>query len=298
MMPGYPERRALFRAMLLWVPWFVLSQGCRTDADQVRWGKINHYRIDETIPIKMDRHNFPLVPGKINAKDVDVFFDTGNFFGLLIGPGLVQTLKLKPSGSERKNYASDGTYRYSQKGYRVESLSVFRTTYKNIEMFEMTDDTFEASVGVRALGEERFTLDYKNHLMGISSRPFDRTGIEIDEFPLIWNDRLSGMIVIRGHVNGIETLFQIDTGKSRTTIDEDLIARAGLKENNTSFLKGYKVDRIILGTKSFSVECAKVANFKAISDGYPEPILVGIGADILSRIVLTVDYSQKKVFIK
>ena len=61
---------------------------------------------------------------------------------------------------------------------------------------------------------------------------------------------------------------------------------------------GYKVDLITLGKKSFSIERAKVANFKAISEGYPKPILVGIGADILSRIVLTVDYSQKKVFIR
>jgi hypothetical protein len=202
-----------------------------------------------------------------------LFFDTGNFFGFQIGPGLARILKLKPSGGERKNYASDGTYRYSQKGYHVKSLSVFRTMSEDIEMFEMRDDAFEASVGLPALGGKRFTIDYKNRLMGISDRPFDKEGL------------------------GIETLFQIDTGKSRTTIDEGLIARAGLKENNTFFRKGYKVDRVTLGKRSFSVDCAKVSNFNAISRGYPRPILIGIGADILSRIVLTVDYSQKKVFV-
>jgi hypothetical protein len=226
-----------------------------------------------------------------------LFFDTGNFFGFQIGPGLARILKLKPSGGERKNYASDGTYRYSQKGYHVKSLSVFRTMSEDIEMFEMRDDAFEASVGLPALGGKRFTIDYKNRLMGISDRPFDKEGLEIDEFPLIWNEALRGMIVIEGQVNGIETLFQIDTGKSRTTIDEGLIARAGLKENNTFFRKGYKVDRVTLGKRSFSVDCAKVSNFNAISRGYPRPILIGIGADILSRIVLTVDYSQKKVFV-
>ncbi|HUT07433.1 MAG TPA: hypothetical protein VMY15_01190 [Candidatus Latescibacteria bacterium] len=298
MMLGHPERRVFFRAVLLLALWFILNQGCRSGMDPVRWGKEHQYEVDETAPIKMGPNNFPLVRGKINNKDVNIFFDTGNFFGLLIGPGLTRTLKLKPSGNERKNYASDGTYRYSQKGYWVENLTVFRTAFENVEMFEMTDDTFDASVGVRALGGERFTLDYRNHLMGTSSRPFDKEGIEIDEFPLIWNEALRGMIVIEGHVNGIETLVQIDTGKSRTTIDEDLIARAGLKENNSLFQRGYKVDLITLGKKRFSVTCAKVANFKAISEGYPKPILVGIGADILSRVVLTVDYPQKKVFIR
>jgi hypothetical protein len=298
MIPGHPQRTAFFRTMLLFFPWLFFNQGCQTARDPVQWGKEHHYWVDETVPLKIGRHNFPLVPGKINTLDVDIFFDTGNFFGLEIGPDLVRTLKLTPSGNERKNYASDGTYRYSQKGYDVESFTVFRTELKNIEMFEMTDDTFEASVGIQDLLDGRFTIDYKNRLMGISSKPFENKGNEIDELPLIWNEMLKGMIVIEGHVNGIETLFQIDTGKSRTTIDEDLIARAGLKENRALFRQGYKVDKIILGKKSFSVARAKVANFKAISKGYPEPILIGIGADILSRIVLTVDYAQKRVYIK
>jgi hypothetical protein len=298
MIPGHPQRTAFFRTMLLFFSWLVFNQACQTVRDPVQWGKEHHYGVDETVRIKMDRHHFPLVPGKINNKDVKIFFDTGNFFGLEIGPGLARILKLRPSGDERKNYASDGTYRYSQKGYDVESFTVFRTEFKNIEMFEMTDDTFEASVGIQGLLDGRFTIDYKNRLMGISSNPFENKGNDIDEFLLIWNEMLKGMIVIKGRVNGMETLFQIDTGKSRTTIDEDLIARAGLKENRSLFQQGYRVDKITLGKKSFSVARAKVANFRAISKGYPEPILIGIGADILSRIVLTVDYGQKRVFIK
>jgi len=296
-MLGYPERRGLVWAMLLWIPWIVLGHGCRSDSDPVRWGKQNQYRADEIIPIKLGRHGFPLVPGKINAKDVDVFFDTGNFFGFQIAPGVAQTLRLTPSGNERKSFASDGSYRYSLKGYRAESFSVFRTVFKDAEMFAMTDDAFEACVGLPELVEGRFTLDYQNRLMGISRRPFEKKGIGIDEFPLIWNESLRGMIVIEGRVNGVETLLQIDTGKSRTTIDEGLIALAGLEKNDSPFQQGYRVESITLGTKRFSVERAKVANFKAISQGYPGPILVGIGADILSRIVLTVDYTQKKVYL-
>lgn len=275
-----------------------VDQGCQTAMDPVQWGKEYHYGIDETFPIKMGKRHFPLIPGKINNREVKVFFDTGNFFGFQIGPGLVRTLELAPSGNERKNYDSRGTFRYAQKGYHIERFTVCRTEFKNIEMFEMTDSAFEASVGIEPLLGGRFTVDYKNRLMGISNKPVGGKGMEMDGFPLIWNDKLKGMIVIEGTVNGIETLFQIDTGKSRTTIDEDLIGPARLKKNNTLFLQGYQVDLITLGKKGFFVECAKVANFKAISEGYPGPILMGIGADILSQIVLTVDYLGKKVYIK
>lgn len=295
---GHTERRALFRAMLLVSLWTSLDLGCRTAGDPARWGEEHHYEAAETVSIKTGRHGFPLVPGKVNGRDIDVFFDTGNFFGLLIGPRWVRDLNLAPSGNERKNYGSDGAYRYALKGYFVESFGVFRTEHKNVEMFEMTDDVFDASVGIGELWGRWFTIDLKNRLMGISGEPAERGRPGTDEFPLIWNEALKGMIVIEGRVNGVGTLVQIDTGKSRTTIDRVLISRAGLKENNTLFQQGYKVDSIVLGTKSFTVECAKVTSFDAISAGYPGPILLGIGADILSRMVLTVDTAQKRVFIK
>lgn len=272
--------------------------GCRTAPDASRWAVRHHYEEAETIPLRFDRHGFPLVPGKINQKDVKVFFDTGNFFGFLVGPRLVRDLSLPPSGRERRNYDSGGNFRYSQMGYLVDSFTVFRTAFEDVEMFEMTDDGFEASVGVGTLLEKRLTLDYGNHIMGLSNVSFAAEGKGGEELPLIWNDRLQGMIVVEGRVDGVDTLFQIDTGKSRTTIDAGLIALAGLKENNTPFLEGYRLDRVLLGGKEFTVECAKVADFKAISEGYPKPILVGIGADILSRIVLTVDYPRRRVLIE
>jgi hypothetical protein len=54
----------------------------------------------------------------------------------------------------------------------------------------------------------------------------------------------------------------------------------------------------MLGNIGFSVECAKAADLSGISDGYPKPILVGIGADILLQSVVTIDYIQGKVFIE
>ena len=274
------------------------GRGCRRPPDASRWAEDHHHKAMETIPLQFDRHGFPLVPGKIGQRDVEVFFDTGNFFGFLVGPRLVKDLVLRPSGRERRNYDSGGNFRYSQKGYIVDSFTVFGAAFENIEMFEMTDDVFEASVGVGTLLDKRLTLDYRRGFMGLSGDSLRGKDEDGQELELLWNDGLKGMIVVEGRVDGVDTLLQIDTGKSRTTIDADLIALAGLKENNGPFLKGYKLDRVLLGGKEFTVECAKVADFKAISEGYPKSILVGIGADILSRIVLTVDYPRRKVRIE
>jgi hypothetical protein len=298
MAAGRAETTRVFSTVLLLGFGLFGGPGCRTAPDPERWAKDHHYRATETIRLQFDRHGFPLVPGKIGQRDVKVFFDTGNFFGFLVGPRLIRDLGLLPSGHERRNYDSGGNFRYSQKGYLVRSFTVFSAAFEDIEMFEMTDDTFDAGVGVQTLLDKRLTLDYRRGLMGLSGVPLERRVQGGEGLPLLWNDRLKGMIVVEGRVDGVDTLFQIDTGKSRTTIDADLIALAGLKENNTPFLKGYKLDRVLIGGKEFTVECAKVADFKAISEGYPKPILVGIGADILSQIILTVDYPRKKVLIE
>lgn len=289
-------RRAAFLAIgplqLLGV---MLSARCRPATGQAAWGRTYRYEAAEVFRIDRDGHGFPLVPGRINGRDVKVFFDTGNFFGFLIGPSLAGSLSLPATGRERKNYASDGTFQYAQKGVRAERFEVFGMSFAGSEMYEMTDDAFDASVGVQPLLNDRFTLDLAKNLMGVSGRPAGPDGDRGPGLEIVWNDALRGMIVVHGRVNGVETLIQIDTGKSRTTIDETLIALAGLRENNTPFLRGYRVDRIELGGRTFSVPCAKVASFRGISEGYPEPILIGVGADVLSRIVLTVDYPRRLV---
>jgi hypothetical protein len=272
------------------------SARCRSAADPASWARTFRYDAAEVFRIGQDGHGFPLVPGRISGRAVKIFFDTGNFFGPLIRPGLVRSLRLPASGNERRNYASDGTFRSSQKGFRVESFEAFGKASLGLEMFEMASDAYDASIGVQTLLNDRFTLDLANRLMGVSGRP---VGPDRDRaLAIVWNDALKGMIVVRGLVNGVETLIQIDTGKSRTTIDETLIALAGLRANNTPTLRGYRVDRIELGDRTFSVPCAKVASFRGISQGYPEPILVGIGADILSRVVLSVDYPRRRVSIR
>ena len=299
MFSGRLRRAAFLPAGPLMLFGIMLSAArCRPAADPVSWARRFHYDAAEVFRIGRDGHGFPLVPGRINGRDVNVFFDTGNFFGPLIGPGLVGSLRLPASGNERRNYTSDGTFRSGQKGFRVESFEVFGTASTDLEMFEMADGAFDASVGVQTLLGDRFTLDLANRLMAVSARPDGPDGDRDRELAIVWNDALGGMIVVHGRINGVGTLIQIDTGKSRTTIDETLIALAGLRENNTPTLRGYRVDRIELGDRTFSVPCAKVASFRGISQGYPEPILVGIGADILSRVVLTVDFPRRRVLIR
>ena len=88
--------------------------------------------------------------------------------------------------------------------------------------------------------------------------------------------------------------MQIDTGKSRSTIDPELAASLGLEETET----GVVVDELRFGGHEFSVPSAKLVVLRAIDPHQPEPILVGIGSDILREVVLTVDWIGGRLIVQ
>ena len=61
--------------------------------------------------------------------------------------------------------------------------------------------------------------------------------------------------------------------------------------------QGVAIDRLRIGDLSFEVPSAKEVDQTAIDPSLPEPILAGIGSDILSRFVWTVDYEAGVLWI-
>jgi len=101
------------------------------------------------------------------------------------------------------------------------------------------------------------------------------------------------MLVVRGAVNGEPVLIQLDTGKSRTCVDPAFAARLGLPPAPD----GVSIRELSLGGVSFLVSSAKRVSFSGISQDLPEPIAVGIGSDVLARLLLTVDYPGRLAFV-
>ena len=146
--------------------------------------------------------------------------------------------------------------------------------------------------GPRYLLGGRFTLDYGRRRIAVSASPLP--GPIDDALPMIDVPEHEGLIVVRGAVNGMPALLEIDTGKSRTTVDEDLAAEIGLP----AVERGYRIDEVRIGRRSFSVTSAKGVSFRGLSSGLPEPIRLGVGSDILSQVVLTVDYPGRVVVVR
>ena len=108
----------------------------------------------------------------------------------------------------------------------------------------------------------------------------------MDSVPLVESSRNPGLILFYGSLHGRRVLIQADTGKSRCTIDPGLARDLGLQEDE----RGFRVDELRIGSFTFKIPSAKEVDLRAIDDSLADPILLGIGSDILNQVPVTVDY--------
>jgi predicted aspartyl protease len=246
------------------------------------------YRADELYPVEIGKFGYPYVTIFINGEKLKLAWDTGNLTGLVLNSDIAARLKL-PVVDASKSYDSSGAVVGTFRVFNVKELSGLGRVWTNVPAHEIKTTDFDGLIGPRFLAAKRFTLDYRSKLIAISDRTLvDQKETDGAIIPLIKSPVLKEMIVIRGTVNGKNVLMQLDTGKSRTSVDASLVASEKLHQS----ANGYRIDEIKIGPYSFSVPSARQDSFKGISEGLPEPILIGIGSDILSQVVFTVDYSR------
>ena len=257
----------------------------------IPWQKALGYRTTELYPIEIGKFGYPYVTASINGQKLKLAFDTANMSGLVLNSDVAARLRL-PIVGESKSYDSSGEVVGRVRIFNVKDLNAFGQVWTDEAAYEIKTTDFDGLIGPRFLLNKRFTLDYRNKVIAISETPLPkRAETSTTLLPLIPSPTLKGMIVVRGSVNGREVLMQLDTGKSRTEVDSSLVESAKLPQT----ANGYRIDDIKIAPYSFSVPSARPDSFKGISEGLPGPILVGIGSDILSQVVLTVDYSRQIV---
>lgn len=282
-------KRVVFSLMLVLISLFLV--GSSSDEKLDRWASKYGYLESEVIAIEVADFGFPYLQGKANNQELTFLFDTGNMVGLLLAPEVADRLDLEETNTWQ-SYDSSGQL---VGGYRVfdeVNLKLFGTSTP-IRAFESPTEQFEAIIGPGMLTDQRFTLDYRRGLMGVSPTSMGKVAEDAVVLPLIQNSRYPGMPVVEGSVNNQRVLIQLDTGKSRTCVDQILVQELNLPKTE----RGYQIDQIELGSITVGVPHARMVSFAGISRGYPGPILLGLGSDILSQFVVTVDYLAGKVII-
>jgi hypothetical protein len=191
------------------------------------------------------------------------------------------------------HYDSDGKVAATRDVFAIGELGAFGKTWRDQFAHEYDHAKIPALIGPMYLLGRRFTLDYRVGLMAISESALPKiAGGTL--LPMILSPDHEPLILVEGTVNGTATSVELDTGKSRTVVDPELISRMNLPDAPN----GYRIDEIRLGQYRFSAPSAKKKGFTGISHGLEVPIGIGIGSDILSRMIVTVDYRERVVLLQ
>ena len=266
--------------------------GCRVELSKREWSNKYGFEEGEVFDIEIGKYGFPYFDTEINGHQVKMMYDTGNMVGISVSSEVAKQLGL--TKVDEITLVDTGGLLIGRFGvFESEKVKVFGRELTGEKIYETFADDIDGLLPPSLLLEYRVTIDYYNKYLGISKNSFPEKGIKKETFPLVVNPLHPGLPVIEGVVNGEKVLIQLDTGCSRTCVDEKLINKLNLPENEW----GYEIKDVRLGSFKFRIKNAKKVSFAGISRGYPASIMLTLGSDTLSKVVFTVDYPNKKVFI-
>ena len=256
------------------------------------WAKSFGYSPAEIHPIQIGDFGYPYVPVKIGDDTVVLPLDTGNMVGISVSGRLFDELELAPAGTyNRLNSAGRkvATLRVS----RPQEVMALGTELAPQPIYELEHPALPGLLGPQFLAGRHFTLDYASRRIGIADGPLPEKIPGFRALPLVRSGRHPSLILVHGIIHGRRVLMELDTGKSRTVVHPGLAAALELEKRPD----GVRVERLALGDLSFQVPSAKLVDQTAIDPDLPEPIRVGVGSDILSKVVWTVDDASGLLWI-
>lgn len=287
------RKKHLIGVLGIFLTFIMIMAGCSKPTDiLLKWREKYGYKPDQVYSMDIDENGLPHVKVAINDVNLNMIFDTGNMYGMSIELDKSRQLRLaRIDNWDGKDYREGAAGKYSI--FHAGKIDVFNYTWNDQRIYESRKDEYDGSIGPKYIKKERFTLDYKNKLIGVgySQGPVDSKNVSA--LPMVRNPIYNKMIVVKGKIDGQEVLIQIDTGRARTSIDSRLASK--LKLNKTD--EGYVIDSLEIGNYDFNIPNAQEMNLKELDENFPEPVLVSIGSDVISRVVLTVDYYTGQVII-
>lgn len=254
------------------------------------WASSFGYDPAELHPISIELYGYPFVQVRVEGEELELPFDTGNMVGLQLAPAIIERLGLRRVG-QWTSRNSDGSLVGEYGIYEAREVAILGDEPESERVYELAHPSLPGLVGPQFLRGKRFTIDYASQLLAITDRPSPEGMPAMIQ--LVPSDRHPDLLLVYGEVHGRQVLMQIDTGKSRSTIDPELARSLGLEAN----ANGVAIEDLRFGPSTFAVPSAKLVNQRQIDPGLSDPILVGIGSDLLRHIILTVDRPAGRVGI-
>lgn len=269
-----------------------LVSGCASSAPEVDWVEAFGYEPANVHAIELGAFGYPYVPVVVASTPVMLPFDTGNMAGLSVSSDLFDQLGLVASGSWNR-YDSAGRMIAHLRTADAVPVAFLGRDLGTLPIRELDHPTLPGLIGPTVLRGGHFTLDYASRRIALGDGALPERVPGFRKVPLVRSARYPGLILVRGAIDGQPVLLECDTGKSRSVINPGLASSLSLKRGP----RGVEIDELRIGDLSFAVPSAKEVDQRAIDPDLPEPIMVGVGSDILSRFVWTVDFDGGALWV-
>jgi predicted aspartyl protease len=267
--------------------------GALAEADRPAWVSQLGYQPDEVFTVRRGHLGMPFIEVAIGESSYWLLFDTGNMVGLTLATPLLDQLRLPKSGRWDR-LDSDSRVIGSFRQVRAPVVRLLGRALTDQIIFEFSDATLGGLVGPDALPGTRFTLDYQAGILAVTQSPLQDVPPGFIALPLTRSSRLSRLILASGRVNGHPALIEFDTGASRSNIDPALVQDLKLPTVNN----GVRIDSLAIGPFGFAVPSARVNPKAGIDPTLSPPIQLAVGSDILTHLILTVDYARGQLLLR
>jgi hypothetical protein len=260
---------------------------CTTPSPQSNWIQGFRYNNEEIHSIELGKFGFPYVPVSIEGTRLLLPFDTGNMVGISVSSEIFDRLGLTTDGTYiRKNSA--GKIVSTLRMHHSADVTIFNRNLEQVRIYEINHPSLPGLVGPMSIGGGHITFDYSSERMALSTAALPDSVPGFRSISMVRSSQHPLLILVYGAIDVRSVLIELDTGKSRTVINPALASELGLRRNP----RGVTIESLRIGDLSFEIPSAKEVDQTGIDPTLEEPILVGVGSDLLSRFVWTVDYEK------
>lgn len=269
----------------------VALAGCGSLILEPPWVAELGYRPDEIEAIAVGRDEMPYVAVRVNGNTARLLFDTGNTVGIVLHPRLAKRLGLRETGRWAGHDPGSRDAGDFPK-YSAREVRTLGRAWRDLVVYGGDTGRGPGSIGAEPLVAGAFTLDAPHRRLAVTARPLRGGAIAADTLPLIRVPGRDGLPVTRVTIGGRDVLAELDTGKSRTRVARSLARSLGLAADAAA----WRLDGLRFGSRAFDLAAVEEGTFRG-APALPAPVELAIGADVLGRTVVTVDYRRGMVLV-
>lgn len=287
---------------------FGLARRIYIKSADISWIEDLEYDADELYALRLDRTGCPLIPVYFNEEMYYLNFDTGCSSSLVVTNVLENKIDYTIL-KQNEQLNRDGSHRGWSYNISVNKFGLFHKVYNDLDCsmidWKMSSShKFNGLVGTKLFKDRIVTLDYRAHMMGVSEKTLDYSGLSKEQYAIvpILHTQIDGqenLVFFECKINDEDALVYIDTGKNVSYIhnpESMYMIGAGTNKPNTTQVHA----TIDVGNITLELQDVYEANIPQYDD-FAYPVAVELNSDQLSKndIVITFDFINNSViFLK